>query len=102
MRDRPDNESSEWDEIVSGGVHPLRVAAVEAMRWIGEPFSPSDLVRMHTDPPGIETVAYHMRALASLLPVLDLYDEEMIRGATRKLYYFRGRTPESERRKRAA
>ncbi len=102
MRDKQDN-GSEWDEIVSGGVHPLRVAAVEAMRWIGEPFAPSDLVRMHgDDAPDIATAAHHMRALASLLPVLDLYDEEMIRGATRKLYYFRGRTPESEQTKRAA
>jgi hypothetical protein len=98
----PRDKPRDWDEIVSRGVHPIRVAAVEAMEWIDEPFSPVDLDRMHADPPGVETVAYHMRALASNLKVLRLYDEEMIRGATRKLYYFRKRTPASRRRKRAA
>lgn len=72
------------------------------MRWIDEPFSPVDLDRMHTDPPGVEVVAYHMRVMAFDLPVLRLYDEETIRGAKRKLYYFRKRVPVSRRRKQAA
>lgn len=97
MRDEP----LDWDALVPRVIHPIRVATVEAMMWIEEPFSPVDLDRMHEDPPGIETVAYHMRTLASDLLVLSLYDEEMIRGAKRKLYYFRKRTPASRRRKRA-
>jgi hypothetical protein len=96
------NEPKDWDEIVSRSVHPIRVAALEAMRWIDEPFSPVDLTMMHDDPPGVEMVAYHMRCLAFDLPVLRLYDEEVIRGAKRKLYFFRKRTPASRRRKRAA
>jgi hypothetical protein len=98
MRD----ESQGWDEIVSRDIHPIRVAVLEAMLWIDESFSPVDLDRMHDDPPGVETIAYHMRALTSSPRVLRLYDEESIRGATRKLYYFRNRTPASRRRTRPA
>jgi hypothetical protein len=98
VRDDP----KDWDAIIARGVHPIRVAAIEAMRWIDEPFSPVDLDRMYADPPGVETTAYHMRALASNLKLLRLYEEETIRGAKRKIYYFRNRTPASRRRKRAA
>ena len=97
MRDEP----LDWDALVPRAVHPIRVAALEAMQWIDEPFSAVDLNRMHDDPPGVEGIAYHMRALAFDLPVLRLYGEETIRGATRKLYFFRNRTPTSRRRQRA-
>lgn len=98
MRD----ESKDWDVIVSRGVHPIRIATVEAMRWIDEPFSPVDLDRMQDDPPGVETFAYHMRTLASSVPVLCLYGEETTQGATRKLYFFRNSPPASMRRRKAA
>lgn len=98
MREEP----LDWESLVSHTIHPIRVAAVEAMRWIDEPFSSVDLDRMHDDPPGVENISYHMRVLAFDLPVLSLYDEEEIRGSVRKLYYFRNRTPASRRRKRAA
>jgi hypothetical protein len=98
MRDEP----LDWDSLVSRTVNPIRVAALEAMCWVDEPFSAVDLNRMYGgDPPSVEAVAYHLRALAFDLPVLRLYKEEAIRGATRKLYYFRKRTPASRRRKRA-
>jgi hypothetical protein len=98
MREEP----LDWDALVSRTVHPVRVAVLEAMRWIDEPFSAVDLRRMHgDDPPGVEVIAYHMRGLALDLRVLRLYEEETIRGATRKLYYFRKGTPASKRRKRA-
>lgn len=98
MRDEP----LDWDAFVST-VHPIRIAAVEAMQWIDEPFSAVDLDRMHgNDSPGVSAISYHLRALAFDLPVLRLYGEETIRGAKRKLYYFRKRTPASRRKKQAA
>jgi hypothetical protein len=98
MRDEP----LDWGTLVPRTVHPIKVAALEAMQWIDEPFSAVDLDRMHDDSPGLPTVAYHLRALAFDLSVLRLYSEETIRGAHRKLYFFRKRTPASRRRKRAA
>lgn len=96
------NEPWDCESLVLRTIHPIRVAAVEAMRWIDEPFSSADLDRMHDDPPGVENISYHMRVLAFDFPVLCLYDEEEIRGSVRKLYYFRDRTPASRRRKQAA
>lgn len=99
MRDEP----LDWDALVPRAINPIRVAILEAMRWIDEPFSAADLNRMYEDdPPGISAIAYHMRTLAFDFPVLRLYGEETIRGAKRKLYYFIKRTPASRRRKRAA
>jgi hypothetical protein len=96
-------EPLDWDMFISRTVHPIRVAALEAMRWIDEPFSATDLNSMFEgDPPGIEAIAYHLRVLASDLPMLQVYEEETVRGSTRKLYFFRDRTPISRRRKRAA
>jgi hypothetical protein len=98
MRDEP----LDWGTLVPRSVHPIRVAAIEAMRWIDEPFSAADLDKMFDDPPGVPAIAYHLRVLAFELPVLRLYSEETIRGANRKLYFFRKRTPASRKRKRAA
>jgi hypothetical protein len=98
MRDEP----IDWDALVPRAVHPIRVAALEAMRWIEEPFSAADLDRMHDDPPGVPIIAYHLRILAFDLPVLRLYRKEVVRGAHRKLYFFRNRAPASRKRKRAA
>jgi hypothetical protein len=80
----------------------MQVAALEAMRWIDEPFSAADLHQMCHDSPGTPAFAYHLRILAFKLPALRLYEEEAVRGSVRKLYYFRNRTPASRRRKRAA
>lgn len=96
------NELWDWNALASRKVHPVRVATLEAMQWIDEPFSAVDLDRMHEDSPGIETIAYHMRVMASDPPILRLCREETIRGATRKLYFFHNRIPASKRRKRAA
>lgn len=96
MRDEP----LDWDVLVPRAINPIKVAILEAMHWIEEPFSAVDLNRMHDDPPGVSAIAYHMKALAFDLPALRLYGEEPIRGAKRKLYYFRKRTPASRRRKR--
>ncbi len=64
MRDEP----LDWNALVFRSVHPIRVAALEAMQWIDEPFSAADLSKMYDDPPGIPAVAYHLRVLALNLP----------------------------------
>ncbi len=98
MRDEP----VDWGRLVPHTVHPVRVAAVEAMLWIGEPFSAADLDQMYEESPGLPVIAYHLRVLAFGLPVLCLYRVEEVRGTHRSLYFFRDRTPVSSRRRRAA
>ncbi|HVY78084.1 MAG TPA: hypothetical protein VG898_06230 [Solirubrobacterales bacterium] len=96
------DDSSDWDALVASAAHPIRIVALEAMRWIDEPFSAGDLSQMYGEPPSAEAIAYHLRVLTFGLPVLRLYGEERAQGATRKLYYFRNRTPASRRGKQAA
>lgn len=92
-------EPFDWGLLILRSVHPVKVVAIEAMQWIDEPFSAVDLKRMIEDnPPGIGTIAYQVKALAVDLPVLHVYEEEVVRGATRKLYFFRNRAPVSRRR----
>jgi hypothetical protein len=92
MKDAP----FDWDAL-GPRVHPIKVAAVEAMRWIEEPFSAVDLNKMYKYSPGVESIAYHLRVLVLRpRPVLRLHSEEAIRGVKRKLYFFPGRTPTSE------
>lgn len=98
MRDEP----IDWEVLIPLLLHPIKVAIVEAMLWIDEPCSAIDINLMHAGVPGTSKVAYHLKKLAFGLPVLCLYDEESIRGTHRRLYFFRGRTPASKRRKRAA
>jgi len=94
MKDEP----FDWGLLISHSIHPIRIAAVEAMRWIEEPFSAVDLKRMHEeDPPSVEVIAYHLRVLATELPMFRVYETERIRGATRRLYFFRHWTPVSQR-----
>ena len=90
-----EREPFDWDAL-GPRVHRIKEAALEAMLWIDEPFSAVDLDRMYEDPPGLESIAYHLRVMALRPgPVLRLYAEETIRGAKRKLYFFFGRTPAS-------
>lgn len=94
MRDEP----VDWAGLVPLVLPAMQVAALEAMRWIDEPFSAADLHQMCEDSPGTPATAYHLRTLAFKLPVLRLYEEEAVRGAVRKLYFFRNRTPASRRK----
>lgn len=95
MRDEP----SDWDALVPHVVHPIKVAALEAMRWIDEPFSAVDLDRMHADPPGVRAVAYHLRVLALDLPALrPVNDARWVQrsccGLLRTGRYASGRSPD--------
>jgi len=92
----------DWGRLVAETLHPTKVAIIEALLWIDEPFSAKDLEQMSNGTLDIPAAAYHLRYLASELNLLRVYKEEEIRGTTRKLYFFPGRTPASKRRKPAA
>lgn len=98
MRD----EAVDWGKLACLALPSTQATALEAMLWIGEPFSPADLDKMHDEPPGVSAIAYHMRTLASKFHVLEIYEEEQIRGSLRKAYFFRNQTPLSGAMKQAA
>jgi len=98
MSKRGSEEPLDWADLVPLIVHKTKLIILEAMLWIDEPLSAVDIERMGGHKIGTSSLSYHLRGLAYELPVLDLYDEERVRGAWRKLYYFRSRTPASKRK----
>lgn len=98
MTKKGSEEPLDWAALAPLIVHKTKLIILEAMLWIDEPLSAVDVEAMVGGKIGTSSLSYHLRSLAYELPVLDLYDEERVRGAWRKLYYFRDRTPASKRK----
>jgi len=91
----------DWASVVPL-IHPVKVAIIEAMLWVGEPMSAVDVERMHETSPGLTTVSYHLRNLAVDFSILDLYREELVGAAWKRLYFLRDFALASERETHAA
>ena len=89
----------DWDALVPLMVHRTKLLILEAMLWIDEPLSAVDIDEMCDGKIGVSSLSYHLKSLKDM-SVLALYDEEQIRGAWKKNYYFRNRTPASRRPKK--
>jgi DNA-binding transcriptional ArsR family regulator len=77
-----------WDALVLHMVHPLKVSIVEALRWIDEPMSASDLTKVIDDEKyGLSHVSYHMVKLASA-GVIEVVRTRPVRGSLEKFYFF--------------
>src|SRR6187200_132723 len=87
--------SKDLSELVLRDAHPMRVAMVEAMHWIDEPFSAGDFALMCAEPPSLGVAVYHMQVLVSAFSVMRIYAEEILKGAITRFYYFDGRIPAS-------
>jgi hypothetical protein len=77
-----------WDALVPHIVHPLKVLIVEAMQWIDEPLSASDLTKVIDDEKyGLSHVSYHTVRLASA-GVIEVVRTRPVRGSLEKFYFF--------------
>lgn len=77
-----------WDALVPHVVHPLKVSIVEAMQWIGQPLSASDLTKVIDDEEfGLSHVSYHMVKLAKA-GVIEVVGQRQVRGSLEKFYFF--------------
>lgn len=83
-----EGEQFHWDALVPHVIHPVKVTIVEAMLWIDQPLSSTDLVKlMDDDEVYLSHVAYHVRKLAeagALRPVR----KRQVRGAIETFYFF--------------
>jgi hypothetical protein len=79
----------DWSTLVPRLVHPAKVAIIEALLWVGEPLSPSDLVRAFASQREyyLAIVAYHVRELAEL-GAIEVVRTRQKRGAQEKFYFF--------------
>ena len=80
------DEAFRWDVLVSRLLHPVQLAMIEALLWIGLPLSPSDLSQMYGGEFSNSHTGYHVQVLARL-EVVELVGTEQVRGVTRHLYF---------------
>lgn len=77
----------DWDALVSRFLHPTKLWIVEAMLWIDEPLSASELEQVLTDEVSLSALSYHLRALVELEVIEEVYARPA-RGAIERFYGF--------------
>jgi DNA-binding transcriptional ArsR family regulator len=81
-------ETFDWNVLVPHIVHPLKVRIVEAMHWIGQPLSASELSKLIGDEQySLSHVSYHLVKLAKM-GALEVTRERPVRGVVEKFYFF--------------
>lgn len=58
-----------WEGLVARVLHPVDVQIIEALQWIGEPLSASDLTQLFEKNVSRARVCHHMRRLTRLRAV---------------------------------
>lgn len=78
----------DWGALVPLVVHPMRVAIIEALCWIGEPLSAIDFARLFADQNfSTSYISYHLSELGKTGVLLQV-ETRQVRGATKKFYFF--------------
>ncbi|HSS42329.1 MAG TPA: hypothetical protein VLK37_07225 [Solirubrobacterales bacterium] len=85
-----DGPALDWAALVPLTVHPVKVSIIEAMEWIGEPVSATELTEMFEEPEShyLSLVSYHVGKLVDLGAV-EMISHRPVRGA-RETFYFLG------------
>jgi DNA-binding transcriptional ArsR family regulator len=79
----------DWVAVISL-VHPLKVAIIEALHYIGRPMSASEFTKLFDgESKGLSSVSYHVRALAQDNVIEKVAEREGLRGPKEKFYFFR-------------
>lgn len=76
-----------WEELVPLLIHPLRITIIEAMRYIGEPLSPTDLCESLDDHNALSQISYHLLTLVQVGAIVVVRQGEPD-GTTENLYFF--------------
>lgn len=77
--------SFDWEALVALLIHPVKVAIIEAMSWIGEPLSATDMDRILKNQVGVSLISYHLRKLVEL-EVIKPVRQDNVRGAIQTFY----------------
>lgn len=79
----------EWEALVPHLVHPIKVAVIEALLWVDQPLSSTDLMKLFCrEDMGLSHISYHVRALAKMR-VLKKVRERRVRGSIETFYRLR-------------
>lgn len=79
----------DWAALVPRIVHPARVAIIEALFYIGQPLSATELRDLFDEPECyyLSIVSYHLGKLVGY-GALDETGSRQVRGATETYYFF--------------
>jgi hypothetical protein len=82
-----DERPFNWEALVPAFVHPTKIAILEAMVWIDEPLSATDLAGVFGEHEGIYvgTLSYHLVKLRKVGIICHVHSRA-VRGATEKFY----------------
>jgi hypothetical protein len=85
-----------WEQLVPHVLHPVKVAVIEALRWVGQPLSSTDLAALFDDKGDyyLSLISYHVKQLAGY-GVLVSVRRQQKRGAIETFYYFSAQPPKS-------
>jgi hypothetical protein len=75
-----------WATLAAHLLHSCQVQIIEAMRWVDEPLSASELVQVLGTGQRLSTIAYHVRRLDSLGALTPAGKRHPLRGSEEKLY----------------
>ncbi len=77
-----------WEVLVPRLLHPVKLAALEALLWVQEPMSAIGLARMLEEPTySAGMLSYHLREMAKAGVVVQT-GERSVRGAEELFFYF--------------
>lgn len=90
LKTRPHDEEWEvatfaWSALIDSSIHELKVAIAEALDWIGEPLSATELWIIFDLQHTYHNVAYHARSLEETGMTVEAW-QRGARGAT-EIYY---------------
>lgn len=82
------DEGCDWESLVSLFIHPAKVAVIEALHWIEQPLSSTEMVNLFEDRKyNLGVVSYHVSSLAKA-GVIRAIGARQARGAQETYYYF--------------
>jgi len=77
-----------WGSLVAATVHPVKVAIVEAMLWVREPLSATELLAIFGNGEfDLDMVLYHLKGLTRW-EVIEVTDTRRVRGARERYFFF--------------
>lgn len=88
VEERDGQPSFDWAALVPNLVHPVRVAMVEAMCWIGQPLSSTEFRKIFDNEFSVSYLSYHVRELRKM-EVMEKVSSRQVRGATESFYVLR-------------
>lgn len=77
----------DWSTLVPRLVHPMKVAIIEALAYVGQPLSATDFSKVFGEQFDVPFISYHVVELAKAEAIVKVQELE-VRGAIKKSYFF--------------